>query len=311
MSAMELRKYDAVSQHPKPELVSVDTGDYKARALVTNYVRRGVRCTLWVFVPFLQNVNMSKYIYVLEDDIIAMAADICEVIKCIDEKDFIPGNRGKGSLDRRIQNKVEKIISYLYFGSYDTMYQINRCMEYLAGATEESFIKFGYDIRYNFVVERDKCLHFVDMKSFTLFYFHLMAFFSECGVDKSINADFRVVDEKLKIKITLTMPYPPFYAARETDIMRLADLCPKNAIDVMVFKRICETYKYDFRFTINDEGVNNVEVFFDVPLKVRMMVFDSERSDQMEVLLLKGDIAISYINMLRSRVFSPEGISLN
>ena len=316
LSPLELRKFNSIEKQEKACLVALDTGDYKMRAFVSNYVRRGEPCTLWVFVPYVQTAAASKYIYVLEDDVVTLADDICEIIKCIDEKDSIAGNKGKGALDRKIRNKVDKIIAYLFFGANDTRYAINKSMNMLINATEQTFSKFGYNIKYNFTANREHCLLFIDMKSFSIFYFHMLTFFADCGVDKNLTADFAVTGEemndmKMKIKLTFTMPYPPFYADGESDVMKLAQLSPKNVIDVLIFQRFCDAYKYDIKFSINDDFVDNVAVFIEIPLIFRMIYCDSDQRDEMDRYYLLTDLIIAFGHMLRARVFDPDTVSLN
>ena len=311
LGAMELVKYEEMARHKKACLIAVDTGDVNAKAFVTDYVRRGEPCTLWVFVPYIQIPASSKYIYGFEDDISVLADDICAIIKCIDEKDSIPGTKGKGVIDRKINNKVDKIIAYLFFGDCDARLPIDKAMNLLANATQQTFARFGYDIRYSFDTDSVSGLEFIDMRSFSLFYFHMLTFFAECGVDKHLMADFRVCDGELKIKLTFTMPYPPFYASSESDVMTLSRLSSKNVIDIKIFQRFAEVHGYRFRYSINDNYVDNVTVSITAPLVSRITFHDSGAMDEMEYYFLGSDLVLTFYHMLRTRTFDPDTVSLN
>ncbi len=308
LSSAELRRFERLDSDERASVIVLDTGDVKVRAFVTPYVRNSEPCTLWVFVPFVQTAAASKYLYLLEDDIVTLADDICEIVKCIDERDSIPANKGmgKGALDRRISAKVDKIIGYLFFSSGETRYPVSKALSLLFDATEQSFSKFGYDIKYSLKSSRENLLSFVDMKSFCVFYFHLIAFFADCGVDGHINVAFEADENDLKINLVTTMPYPPAYFYGESDIEKLALLSPGNIIDVLLFQRFAFIYKYKLTYTLNEDFVDNLNVSIEIPLITRNAVSDIDKTDEMDIFYLKTDLLVSFMHMLRARTFDPE-----
>lgn len=72
-------------ERKKPSVLTVQTGDRNARALVTHYTRDGKECSLWVFISLLQTGSVSGMFAEMDASLTAIARDICKCIQSIDE----------------------------------------------------------------------------------------------------------------------------------------------------------------------------------------------------------------------------------
>ena len=293
-------------------VVGIDTGDRPARAFVVPYLRSGTPCTLWVFVSVIQVFSTNRYTYLIENDITCVASQICKLVKSIDENSTAVKSKSSNTFGIRMLEKIKKVISYIFYNSDDIYISLEKCVNMLVKATDLTFKKFGYNINYSIAGGLEIGANYIDMRSLSLVFFHLMAFFAECGAERSMNVVISSFESKMDIKLTLTLPYPPFYG-EGNDPMVLAGLSPKNTVDAIIFSRLCEVKNYQFSYCINEDHLNNMTVYIDVPLKKRAKLRDLYFAKQLSSLdetVLFGDIVALYLNMLKYRNFNPEDISL-
>ena len=300
----------------KSVIMTIDTGKGKMRAFASPYLRQGKPCVLFVFPAVIQVYSKTKYTRSVEDAMIECADDICDVIKAIDEKSFCIGEKKKLSIDKRIKKKIDDIISYMFFGANDTTYRLNNGVVMIANTIERTFRSFGFDIRIDYselLANTDRQLY-IDIGSFVVFFFHLTAFFIECGSDRTMNVSFTLSDiddlsdndRKLKVKLVLSMPYPPFYTDKETDLMRLSELSPSSFLDILLFERFAEAYNYKLSFSINDDHMNNLAVFAEIPLSKKSIVSEPEYGlgdvgYSMDARLLESDLMFMFTSMCMHR----------
>ena len=297
-------------------ILSVDTGKGKMRAFASPYIRQEKPCVLFVFPAAVQVYSKTKYTRSIEDAMIECADDICDVIKAIDEKSFCIGEKKKLSIDRRIKKKLDDIISYMFLGADNTSYRLNNGVAMIADAIEQTFRNFGFDIRIDcagLLTNTDRELY-IDIGSFIVFFFHLTAFFIECGSDRTMNVSFALSDvgdlsendRKLEVKLVLSMPYPPFYTDKETDLMKLSELSPSSFLDILLFERFAAAYNYKLGFSINDDHMNNLAVFAEIPLIKKSVVSEPEYGlgdvgYSMDARLLESDLVFMLTSMCLHR----------
>gem|GEM_PF-2361313 len=300
----DLGKFGSISDMKKPGVFTVDTGDRKVRAFVVPYSRQGKKCSLWVFMAIIQINSKTRYTRAIENDLMEGAGELCELIENIDEKSFYTGARKQVSVDKRIRKKIDNVISYM-FGGEKELYPLGKGICLMTDAAVRTFGKFGYRITSNlsgFPVKESTGLY-VDFKSFSLFFYHLLAYFIECGADGVMNVGFSLEDTVLKVKLLLSMPYPPYYTEVVSDFEKLAVLSPASIIDVLVLEKFAESYGYELSVAINDDHMNNMAVVASLPVIRRMTVREKSHSAEIDELLLEGDLMLMFYYMLRFRGF--------
>lgn len=288
-------------------LVAIDTGDRQARAFVSPYVRFCEPCTLWVFLSLIQIPSTNKYTRDIENDITALAGQICQIVKNIDESSLSSKGTPGDTFGPRMLEKIKKVISYVFYSGNEAFFPINKLIPMLADITEKTFAKFGYDVRYGVAGAVSNSMRMIDAGSFSLLFFHLMAFFVECGADRSINVTVALSnEERMGIKISLTVPEPPFYGEGSGDIMTLSRFSPEKIVDILVFERMCEVNNYAFAYSVNEDKEENVNIFIDVPVAERRRVretFPLDGNDELEEGLLRANLAGLFLYMLDYRKF--------
>ena len=299
----DARTLASLGQMRKPCMMTVNTGERKVRAFVTAYERKGKPCSLWVFPAIIQINSKTRYTYCIESGMTDAADDVCDVVKAIDERSLTASPRTKASIDKRLKKKADNVLVKMFGGDQTALYPLVQGLTLLTDAASRTFGKFGYDIRNEFSGIRDKdgAGSYIDFKSFSLFYYHLLAFFIECGAGGMVNVRFTRNNDRLDIRLVLSMPYPPYYTENESDLTKLAELSPTNIIDLLVFEKFSEYYGYNVSFTINENHLGNLAVFASVPIVGRMEFRESAVLYPSDELLLEGDVTVMYYFMLRFR----------
>lgn len=304
-------EFAGIGSDRSARVVGIDTGDRAMRAFVVPYKRKGEQCTLWVFVSLIQVRSSDRYTYQMENDIAGVALKICSIVKSIDENSLSVKSREREAFTTKMLEKIKKVVSYIFYNGNEVFFPVSKSLDMLVSATEQTFTKFGYDIKYSVTKETDNSM--IDIRSFSLLFFHLMAFFAECGAHKSMNVDITPGKQSINMKLTLTMPYPPFYEEGSGDVMKLAELSPSNIVDVMIFDRMCEIKDYKFSYSINEDHLNNVNVFIDIPTLSREKLRDyfSGGFGGVDEELLPGVITAIYFYQLVYRCFDAAEVELD
>ena len=102
-----LSEYENIPSRKKPSVISVDTGDRKANAFVMPYKRGVESCSLWVFFSLLQINALSRVFGDFERDLCDVGYEICDIIRCLDEKTFTLDERVRTEADKRIEKRME------------------------------------------------------------------------------------------------------------------------------------------------------------------------------------------------------------
>lgn len=309
-------RFSGIFGGKKSVVITVDTGDGKMRAFASPYERQGKPCVLLTFPAVIQVYSKTKYTRAIEDAVFNCADEICDIVKYIDEKSFYIGEKKKASINKRIQKKLDDVISRAFFSESNTMYRLNSSIKTTSTAIKHTFGSFGFDIRidYSELLRESGLQLYIDLAPFIVFFYYLTAFFIECGSDRTMNVEFSLskqelfvkYNRKLRMHLLLSMPYPPFYTLKETDLVKLSELSPSNIIDILLFDRLAKAYGFNFSFSISDDHMNNVAVFAEIPIVEKSIFSEPEYTlgddgYSMEDRLLESDLMFMFTTMCLHR----------
>lgn len=266
------QKLDYISGSKKAAVINVCTGDRNAYAIVCSYKRPdGSEGTLWAFPAMIQTNAMTRYCCRAVNSFIGVADDYSRVIKAIDERSFLLDPKKKQRMDNRIKKYINNVIEMMFTDCDDTPYPVGQGIKLICDVMNRTLIRFGYDVQMEAgdCLEGDQKVYF-DFRSFIIFMFHLVIFFSECGTERALKVRFDRDEEGLKIALTLSMPYPPFYTSGKSDIKKLMQLNPSGTLDVLIFDNFAKKHGYKFSYSINEDHTDNMLVCVTVPPFSRM-----------------------------------------
>ncbi len=296
-----ISEYENIPMRKKPSVITVDTGDRRANAFVMPYKRGTENCSLWVFFSMLQINALSRIFTEYERDLCDIGYEICDIIRCLDEKTFTLDERVRADADRRIERRMERILDYMFsFGDVrrSAACTFDSAISLLSDVTERSFGKIGYDVRLS--ENREKMqkwsVNTLDFRGFVVLYLYVTVFAAKLSRDRRVDITLLENDESIIFRTEFSLGYPPFTVKGGRDISRLIPLAPKYALNLLIISRICTNHSYECVYDVTEEDHNNVVISIKVPACLPSAVRAS--SDNMtEQMLLARDIqaAIYYM----------------
>lgn len=297
-----LSEYENIPSRKKPSVISVDTGDRKANAFVMPYKRGVDNCSLWVFFSMLQINALSRVFVDYERDLCDVGYEICDIVRCLDEKTFTLDERVRSEADRRIERRMEKILDYMFAGGdprRSSVYTFENAINLLSEVTERSFEKIGYDVSFsaNKVNSHKLAVNSLDFRGFLMLYLYLTSFAVKLSRDRRI--DVNIVEEESNIKITtaFTLGYPQFTVKSGRDIADLISLAPKSALDLLIVSRICKNHMYECEYDVTEDSHNNVVINIRIPA-CRPAAIHAYQDNRTEHILIARDFQAAIYYML-------------
>jgi len=189
------------------------------------------------------------------------------------------------------------------FGGEPAPYPLSKGIRMIAEAMNRTFVRFGYDVQIDVdgALDTGKNGKYIDLKSFAIFFFHLITFFAECDTEHSMSVSFSFDSDAMNVDLLLSMPYPPFYTEYDSDISRLISLAPSNVLDVLIFERFARAHGYGISFTVGQGHADNLAVRTRVPVNTGVAFKDMQLITQTEEVLLECDIREIYYYMMKFR----------
>ncbi len=297
-----LSEYENIPSRKKPSVITVDTGDRRANAFVMPYKRGVESCSLWVFFSLLQINALSRVFGDFERDLCDVGYEICDIIRCLDEKTFTLDERVRTEADKRIEKRMEKILDYLFSSSdlrRSSVYSFESAINLLSEITERSFEKIGYDVRFNSNKGNAHkwAMNSLDFRGFLMLYLYFTTFAVKLSRDRRV--DISVSEEESNIKITtvFSLGYPQFTIKNGRDLEDLIALAPKSALNLLVVSRICKNHNYECLYDVTEDAHDNVVINISIPACRPAMVHAASDS-RTEHMLIARDFQAAIYYML-------------
>lgn len=298
-----ISEYENIPSRKKPSVISVDTGDRKAKAFVMPYKRGTESCSLWVFFSMLQINALSRVFTEYERDLCDVGYEICDIIRCLDEKTFTLDERSHEEADKRIERRMEKILDYMFSASElrrSAVYTFDSAIGLLSDVTESSFSQMGYDVRFyeNRQNSSKWSVNTLDFGSLTMLYLYVTVFAAKLSRDRRV--DITLLDEEsgVTFKTEFSLGYPHFTVKGGRDVFDLIPLAPKYALYLLVISRICKNHGYECLYDVTEEDHNNVVINIKVPACLPSAVRASSDNFTEQMLLARDIQAAIYYMFL-------------
>lgn len=293
-----------LSDRKKPSVLTVQTGDRNARALVMPYLREGKNCSLWVFVSLLQTGAVSGMFAELDSALCAVGREICEYVKTIDEFALALPDRPTASELARLDKRLQKIIDGITDERRSWLFELGDALTMLREAIERPINKYGYRLIFN---EPEEPLGkgvrlLIDLQHFFSMYLHLILFSCDSAPNKQVEVSVFQKDETYCIETAFTLPYPPFYTEEGdcSDLSALRALCPKNSIELELLKTYSRIHGYEMSYRITHEAENNVRLCLKLPVSVKARLRSGDESAA-ERLFVQHDLTLYFWHLVKER----------
>ncbi len=298
-----LSEYDNIPSRKKPSVISVDTGDRRAKAFVMPYKRETQSCSLWVFFSMLQINALSRIFAEYERDLCDVGYEICDIIRCLDEKTFTLDERFHQEADRRIERRMEKILDYMFSESdirRSAVYTFDSAINLLSDVTERSFGQMGYDVRFyeNRQNSPKWSVNTLDFGGLTMLYLYVTVFAAKLSRDRRVDMTLLEEESGLVMRTEFSLGYPPFTVKGGKDVFDLIPMAPKYALHLLVISRICKNHGYECLYDVTEEDHNNVVINIKVPTCLPSAVRASSDSFTEKMLLARDIQAAIYYMFL-------------
>lgn len=293
-----------LSDRKKPSVLTVQTGDRNARALVMSYLREGKKCSLWVFVSLLQTGSVSGMFAELDNALCAVGREICEYVKTIDEFALALPEPPSASELVRLDKRLQKIIDGITDERRSWLFELGDALTMLKEAIERPLCKYGYSINFP---EADASLGkgvrlLIDLQHFFSMYLHLILFSCDSSPNKQVDVSVFQKGEIYCIETLFTLPYPPFYTEQSdcTDLSALSALCPRNSIEIELLKTYSRIHGYEMSYQITHDVENNVRLRLKLPVSVKPRLRSGDES-AVERLFVQHDLTLYFWHLIKER----------
>lgn len=304
-----------LSERRKPSILTVQTGDRNARALVMHYLREGRPCSLWVFVSLLQTGAVSGLIAEQENAITSVGREICEYVKSVDELSMALPEEQSSAQFERMEKHLRKIVDGLTADKRGWVFDLVDVLDMLESAIERPIRKFGYHISYacDFKLApvwaggRGDLRLLIELHSFYSLYLHLLLFACDVAPMKQIDVAIRRegvgdVNDEYFMDVAFTLPYPPFYTDGEsTDLSALVALSPKNRFEIMMFEAYASSRGFEMCYRITQERDNNMRIRLKLPVIQKVRLRSGVESDS-ELQFVRHDLALYFWHIVTERL---------
>ena len=303
-SPVETLDFSSIVRPRKPAILTIDTGDRLARALVCNYGEGFPSAFMWIFPGFLQMTPYTESFTASERNLLAYAYEICDIVRCIDQKSRLHSGQRHNTINRRIDDRMDAVISGIFGNapiksSVDGFVPVEKSISLLCESANNTLEKIGFNIHCTTDVlstpsDRTRLLHFGTLTSF---FAHFLHFCLLCCGSGGITVNVTNTDECVKLKSSFTCMYPPFYADKCDSYEKLSELSPKTVIDIAIIKAIAESSGYSLSFSVNEDSIDNTTVEFSIPVVLSPYCFAED--DPFENLLRQRDTDMYLFNLFR------------
>lgn len=303
-----------LSKRKKPSVLTVQTGDRNARALVMPYTREGKACSLWVFVSLLQTGSVSGMFAEADSALCAIGREICDYVKAVDEFALALPEEPTSAQIARLDKKLRKILDVLIEQRRGWLFEMHIALDILWKAIEQPLCELGYrltiaedSLQISQNGGKGSMLVLVELQSLATLYLHLMLFAYDSAATKQLEMAVRQIGEEYYMDIAFTQPYPPCYTDDEEnadifsdDLSALIALSPKNRFEIRLFEAYCASSEYALSYQITHEAENNVRLRLKL-LTVQKLRLRSGAESNTEQLFVRHDLSLYFWHTVKER----------
>lgn len=303
-SPVETFDFSTIVRPRKPAILTIDTGDRLARALVCNYGDGPSASFMWIFPGFLQMTPYTESFTVSERNLLAYAYEICDIVRSIDQKSRHHSDQRHNTINKRIDDRMDAIINGIFGvapvkNSIDGFLPVEKSISLLCESANNTLEKIGFNIHctsdmVKSPTDRTRLLHFGTLTSF---FAHFLHFCLLCCGSGGITVNVTDTQGYVKLRSSFTCMYPPFYVNDCDSYEKLAELSPKTVIDIAIIKAISESCGYSLSFCVNEDSIDNTTVEFSVPIVLSPYCFS--QSDPFTDILRQRDTDMYLFNLFR------------
>lgn len=303
-SPVETFDFSTIVRPRKPAILTIDTGDRLARALVCNYGDGPSASFMWIFPGFLQMTPYTESFTASERNLLAYAYEICDIVRSIDQKSRHHSDQRHNTINKRIDDRMDAIINGIFGvapvkNSIDGFLPVEKSISLLCESANNTLEKIGFNIHCTSDMvtspsDRTRLLHFGTLTSF---FAHFLHFCLLCCGSGGITINVTDTQGYVKLRSSFTCMYPPFYVNDCDSYEKLAELSPKTVIDIAIIKAISESCGYSLSFCVNEDSIDNTTVEFSVPIVLSPYCFS--QSDPFTDILRQRDTDMYLFNLFR------------
>lgn len=303
-SPVETFDFSTIVRPRKPAILTIDTGDRLARALVCNYGDGPSASFMWIFPGFLQMTPYTESFTASERNLLAYAYEICDIVRYIDQKSRHHSDQRHNTINKRIDDRMDAIINGIFGvapvkNSIDGFLPVEKSISLLCESANNTLEKIGFNIHCTSDMvtspsDRTRLLHFGTLTSF---FAHFLHFCLLCCGSGGITINVTDTQGYVKLRSSFTCMYPPFYVNGCDSYEKLAELSPKTVIDIAIIKAISESCGYSLSFCVNEDSIDNTTVEFSVPIVLSPYCFS--QSDPFTDILRQRDTDMYLFNLFR------------
>jgi len=303
-SPVETFEFSSIVRPRKPAILTIDTGDRLARALVCKYGEGASSSFMWIFPGFLQMTPYTESFTAAERNLLAYAYEICDIVRCIDQKSRLHSNQRHNSINKRIDERMDAVINGIFGvaplkNSIDGLISVDKSIDLLCESANNTLAKIGFNIHCTTDMvktpsDRVRLLHFGTLTSF---FAHFLHFCMLCCGSSGITVNVTNTDTYVKLRSSFTCMYPPFYVSDCNEYEKLSELSPKTVIDIAIIKAIASSSGYSLSFSVSEDSIDNTTVEFSIPIVLSPYCFSDD--DPFTDILRQRDTDMYMFNLFR------------
>jgi hypothetical protein len=301
-SPIEPLDFASIIRPRKPAILTVDTGDRLARALVCSYGDLPASSYLWIFPGFLQITPYTESFTEAERNLLAYAYEICDIVRCIDQKSRHHSQSRHNTINRRIDERMDAIINGIFGVSkvknnVDGFMPAESSIDILCSAANNTLARIGFNVSCASELcftpsDNARLIHFGTLTSF---FAHFLHFCMLCSGSGGVSVTVKDSLNSIKLCASFTCMYPPFYTVNCDSYEKLASLSPKTVIDIAIIRAIAAQSGYSLSFGVTGDGIDNTTLEFDLPIV--LSPYCSEEQHEFTDVLRQRDTDMYLFNM--------------
>lgn len=306
---------DRIGERKKPSILVLHTGDRPVRALVCPYVQNensgavlhastaapGEVCSLWVFPAALQMFSTSGPGQYIESVVVDLAPELCKLVKESDRlSGLLPGKK-RHELEEKTTRRISRVFTSMEELGEGHWVDMNVAIHLLIPIVRRRLELLGARLEYTETPTPYFEGMVVDLSRMSLQLLHLLIYCVSLSDSKTAALQLKPDGEGVQMNAAFTLNWPPFTVNDSDDLHRLCLLLPGSQIDLLMLNSICKSIGRGIRWSLTDEGENNLRVSTDLPVKrsnlVRMHLLSST-----DLLFLERDLEAIFGAVLEERL---------
>lgn len=236
------------------------------KALIVETEIMDTKCTLWIFLSYIQFFDYSFIIESIEKYPRHLIWDSDYIIKRLSENsdNYISLYTRFDRVANNLYNIMVNILNTISFSGNE----INTINQILKKYISSIFSKFG--CRFNFFVNDvagDKTLYCPDFCYFASSYIQILLFALKSSAKCEAGLCFTITETELFAELSFTRSDPEFIVDFSGDFELLACTYPNEFFNILMFNFLAKKFNWEASYSVLDTEKNNFRIYTSVPLK--------------------------------------------